>query len=105
MGRQQQLRLFYEPNGRTASLSLEVAPFRAACEHSIASGQFAGWRSLAIACGYKWDGRGDSRRLKLMLGVTSAAPSQNRSKQASIHRSSALRIINALGKDPVDFGL
>jgi hypothetical protein len=95
------MRLFYLPDQ-----SLAASELCAPCERAIASGQFASWGALARACGYMKkgkEGKGDTTRLKRMLGLS-------RRQRAAlwnprIHRASALKIIEALGLDPVDFNL
>lgn len=92
------MRLFYLPDE-----SLAASDLRAPCERAVASGQFASWAALARACGYMRGSNGDPTRLKRMLGLS------QRQRAAlwnpRIHRASALRIIEALGLDPVDFNL
>lgn len=85
--------------------SIYAYPLRVACEQAIASGSIPTWGVLALRCGYQrpWHGKsGDGERLKRLLGVTiqgKQAPTK------TIHIKTALRIIDALGMAPVDFGL
>jgi hypothetical protein len=92
------MRLFYLPDESFAAFEL-----RGPCERAIASGQFASWAALARACGYMKGSNGDPTQLKRKLGLSQRHRAAH--WEPRIHRASALRIIEALGLDPVDFNL
>jgi hypothetical protein len=80
---------------------IDVTPIRVACEEAIATGQFQNWSQLALACGCTRKDRchnsGDVTNLKRRLGL--------KPSPFPLSYNRALRIINALGLDPVDFDL
>jgi hypothetical protein len=104
MAKQQQMVLF-------TFKGISVKPFRDACEEAVQTGQFSSWAALAVACGYERklrgrEGQGDMSRLKRTLGIYGTSPSSRaRYPRMGIHAATALNIIRALGRDPVDFGL
>jgi hypothetical protein len=62
------------------------------------------WSEIAIAAGYEWGGRADTTALKRRLGIMP----NNRPKRTysdRMHYNVAVRIVRALGYDPVDFKL
>ena len=82
--------------------AVDTGLIRAACERAIANGQFPNWSQLALACGFtrkdKCQNSGDVSRMKRRLGLKPIQP-------FVMSYDVALRIVDALGLDPVDFDL
>ena len=75
-------------------------PIRTAVVEAVARGEHT-YSGLARALG--WTGRGDVSRLKRRLGL---APDTNpRRRSRTMRRDIAVAVVNALGRDPVDFQL
>ena len=92
---------------------IDVAPFREAALEAIANG--ATWSELAFRMGYvrkdkrtaNLDGKAaDITRLKRRLGVVDEYHSNGRRyRTKGISYEIAVRVVKALERDPVDFGV
>ena len=92
---------------------LPVAPFRRGAEEAVDSGLFT-WSELAHNMGYhRQNGRpgGDTTRLRRRLGILPYSQSRRAGRKAptyfaqTIHYDVACLLVEALGVDPVDFGV
>lgn len=78
---------------------IDLAPIHAAVEARVREG--ASWRSIALRAGWKSGGLGDSTNLKRRLGLKPVGGVTSR----KMRYETALRIVEAINGDPVDFGL
>lgn len=79
---------------------IDVQPISQAVNQYIEQGN--SWNTIARELGFVSNGKPESRRVKIMLGLTK----NGRGKMAeSITYESAVLILHAIGRDPVDFGI
>jgi hypothetical protein len=97
-------------NAKTRKGEIETAPIRAAVlAHIAATGET--YSQIALRAGWKYGGygteRGDVTMLKRRLGMkpTSAGPRSRRVCTIGMTYETALRILEAIGADPVEYGL